>query len=347
MMMQETHHQMLTVGEPRDRGAMLRSRMVNEFNFTRPVKDPSRFGGRRTELELVKYYLDRDVSVTPVNLLIIGDRGSGKSSLLNMIDQEARRQGHLVARVDLDEGLTSAADTLLQQIVEEIVIEAKKQLDHSGSASGMVRQLHIGETNGHSSIDRKPLLSAPQRALGEIVGRLNSGTEPTPGRICIIIDDGDLIAENKVLMRRMRNAVCSAPGVQVVMAAESGRFQPTDSMASLFLRSFKFVPLSPFSRLEDVRECIEGPLNGTAGSVRVPDEFVAEVHALTGGHPYLIQLTCHVWLRRQSQGQSGSLEYHFDGDTLDELGQTADELPHSAGPEFRIRIRNWRILVRG
>src|SRR5215216_2866936 len=80
------------------------SSLPNPYDFANPVNDPSLFAGRVSEMDEVKYYLNHAKTADrPINLAIIGDRASGKTSILNMIQYEAQRRGFCVVRVDLDE----------------------------------------------------------------------------------------------------------------------------------------------------------------------------------------------------------------------------------------------------
>ena len=77
----------------------------NPYEFANPVTDFAYFAGRDSELEDIRYYLNQAKYVAqPVNLAIIGERASGKTSLLNMIDIEGQKAGLLTARINLNSG---------------------------------------------------------------------------------------------------------------------------------------------------------------------------------------------------------------------------------------------------
>jgi AAA+ ATPase superfamily predicted ATPase len=80
------------------------SKMHNPFDFANPVNDPKLFAGRKSELEDIEYYLNHaKTAPRAINLALIGDRASGKTSLLNMIEGGARQRVFLPVRIDLDE----------------------------------------------------------------------------------------------------------------------------------------------------------------------------------------------------------------------------------------------------
>jgi AAA+ ATPase superfamily predicted ATPase len=81
------------------------SRAANPYDFAHPVPDAKQFVGRRTELEDIKYYLDQcKVTAHPISLALLGPRASGKTSVLNVVEAEAKARGYLPVRIDLNEG---------------------------------------------------------------------------------------------------------------------------------------------------------------------------------------------------------------------------------------------------
>jgi hypothetical protein len=73
------------------------SKLPNPYDFANPVNDPKIFAGRKTELEEINYYLDHaKYASRAINLAIIGDRASGKTSLLNMVQFGAEQRGFCV-----------------------------------------------------------------------------------------------------------------------------------------------------------------------------------------------------------------------------------------------------------
>ena len=81
------------------------SKLHNPYDFANPVYDPNLFVGRIKEMEDIKYYLDHaKTSPRPINIAILGPRASGKTSVLNMTEEEANKRGFCTVRIDLDEG---------------------------------------------------------------------------------------------------------------------------------------------------------------------------------------------------------------------------------------------------
>ena len=80
------------------------SKIHNPYDFANPVKDQDLFVGRKDEMEEIKYYLDHArTAPRPINLAILGPRASGKTSILNMCELEAKTREFCTVRIDLDE----------------------------------------------------------------------------------------------------------------------------------------------------------------------------------------------------------------------------------------------------
>ena len=82
----------------------LNMHFTNPFDFERPVKNPKLFAGRQKELDEIDYYLELMLGENPTyhNLSIIGERASGKTSFLNMIQYMAEKKEMLAVKISLN-----------------------------------------------------------------------------------------------------------------------------------------------------------------------------------------------------------------------------------------------------
>ena len=84
---------------------MDKSKLPNPYDYANPVRDGNLFAGRGAELSRISYTLDQITPARPTSYLAIsGERASGKTSLLNMVDIMAGQKEMLVVRVDLVPG---------------------------------------------------------------------------------------------------------------------------------------------------------------------------------------------------------------------------------------------------
>src|SRR5207249_7066203 len=80
------------------------------------------FVGRQKEMEDLRYYLDQAAKAPrPINIAALGPRASGKTSLLNMIELDARVREFCVARVDLNEGDAESSMGFFFKIFDSIL----------------------------------------------------------------------------------------------------------------------------------------------------------------------------------------------------------------------------------
>jgi len=77
----------------------------NPYDFGNPVSDERLFSGRNKELKEIDYYLQQAATAPrATNIALMGERASGKTSLLNMIEKKAQEKGLCTVRIDLNEG---------------------------------------------------------------------------------------------------------------------------------------------------------------------------------------------------------------------------------------------------
>jgi tetratricopeptide (TPR) repeat protein len=103
-----------------------------------------------------------------------------------------------------------------------------------------------------------------------------------------------------------------------------------DDVFSPIIRQFKKINIIPFKVQNETRDCIRKPLEKIG--IKHPSEIfdfetyrdVSEIHDLTGGRPYEIQLICHFLFRRIQENRAKSMEL-----TLDVLDDVRKELETS------------------
>ena len=171
--------------------------------------DRARFAGRTSELAA----LDR-ARHAGLNTLVLGDRGSGKTSLLRQVALRLREERcHRVEVVDA--GPTESAESLLTLLVERL-------LPPVGPSPGP----QAGPPSGLSDGGR--LLALLDRLRRELPDVLDdpptdpvSGPDWEPGRPVVVLLDNAPPAAAHVLMGRLRDETWSLPVVWVVAADRS------------------------------------------------------------------------------------------------------------------------------
>ncbi len=135
------------------------------------------------------------------------------------------------------------------------------------------------------------------------------------------------------------------PGYMLVLTGTPKLFPLMDDVFSPIVRQFKKFCIGPFLKETETKSCIEKPLEKLG--IKHPSEIfsletfsdVKEIHELSGGKPYEIQLICHFLFRKIQQGKAQRMEL-----TLDDLDEVIQELETSQDLYSRPIIRRIREL---
>lgn len=315
------------------------SELPNPYDPANPITDPNLFVGRAKEMNDIKYYLDHAKKVShPINLAILGNRASGKTSTLNMIEIEAKKRGFLSTRIDLDEGDVETQLAFFYKIFDSILTTACSQGAFEGVHSktygvyrDMVDAYEVTEDKTfcpfvfpiqYAKAMSKANTNAPLsetnfiRDLKRIQGELKSP-------IIVLLDECDVLTKSRVHLEKLRNIFVTIPQVMLVMTGSPALFPLMNEVFSPIIRQFRKIYLEAFKEKEDTEDCIRSPLQKI--DIARPSELfdfesyhdVREVHDLSGGRPYEIQLLCHIMFRRVQEERAKRMEITVDA--LDEV----------------------------
>src|SRR3989344_5970468 len=96
----------------------------NPFNPQQPAK-PTFFVGRTEEVKTFTNFLGQTINNSPMNLSITGDRGMGKTSILNKFEEIAIDNNCLVVKISNYEGnvknVVEFSDFLISNIQTELL----------------------------------------------------------------------------------------------------------------------------------------------------------------------------------------------------------------------------------
>lgn len=79
---------------PEDEASRLHAALLEAFTPTQPQRNPRRLAGRTVELETIL----QGISYNRAHVVLYGDRGRGKTSLINLVASSARTAGYMVGR---------------------------------------------------------------------------------------------------------------------------------------------------------------------------------------------------------------------------------------------------------
>ena len=112
----------------------------------------------------------------------------------------------------------------------------------------------------------------------------------------------------------------NAAGFMLVFTGTPALFPLMDDVFSPIVRQFKKINIGPFEEKKETENCVYLPLQKIG--ITSPREIVSpislrEIHELSAGRPYEIQLICHLLFRRVQEGRAKRMELNLD--VLDEV----------------------------
>jgi tetratricopeptide (TPR) repeat protein len=309
------------------------SNIPNPYDFANPVTLQNRFFGRTSEMSEIRYYLDHAKTADrPINVALLGDRAAGKTSILNMTALEARMREFCTVRIDLDED-----DAVMQMMffykVFDGLVTAACELGAFGGLQGKTYETYLNVITSCLIPEDKlfcPFLFPLQYGLATKSGNLSAPVSDQQIKhdlltiskemkrpIVVLFDESNVLAKSRVLLEKLRNIFMNIPGYMLVLTGTLDLFPIIDDVFSPIVRQFKKITVKEFSEKKDTAECVRGPLRIGGLSISVSDSEIDEIHDLSGGKPYEIQLICHLLFRRIQGGRAAGM--HLDLGVLEEL----------------------------
>lgn len=330
----------------------------NPYDFGNPVSDPNLFSGRERTLGEIRYYLDQAKQAPrPINIALLGSRAAGKTSLLNMIEFEATSRGMCAARINLNEGDTQSEFAFFYKIFDGVfsavcdfrIIDTEgNEKSPFGGKLGKTYQTYLDLISAYEVPEDKtwcpfifPIQYAKAMSSSVTQGKLsdqNFTTDLVKIRneiktpIVILFDECNVLANHRILLQMVRNIFMNTPGYMLVFTGTQDLFPVMDDVFSPIIRQFKKIEVGSFENTEETKDCIEKPLK-SIGIDELDLIFdkkalneLSQIHDLTGGRPYEIQLLCHLMFKRVQLGITRKMELDLDilDDVLNELKRGHD-----------------------
>jgi len=323
------------------------SKLHNPYDFANPVSDADLFVGRESELEEINYYLDQAIAApNPINIAMLGKRAAGKTSLLNMCDIEAKKRGFCTVRIDLDEGDAKTQLGFFYKLFDSL-FQAACKFGAFGGKKGKTFDTYLDIVTTYKIPDEKtfcPFVFPIQyaKAFGsenynvqlsdnlfkmDLVEVQSEVNKP----IILLFDEVNVLSGNRIYLEKLRNIFMNIRGYMLVFIGTPDLFPVMDEIFSPIVRQFKKINVGEFEDKEDTKECIRKPL--VALDIKPEEIFdfetyrdVSEIHNISGGRPYEIQLICHVLFRRvqTKRAKKMKLDVSVLEDVLRELETSQD-----------------------
>lgn len=228
---------------------------INPYDFANPVTNENLFAGREDHLEEIIYYLNHGKkSAKPINLALIGDRAAGKTSLLNMIESQAKKQDYLTVRIDLDEGDINSEMHFFFKIFDSIINEAFDK-NYFGGHEGVIFDEYLNQTSAYTiSKDQsfKPFLFPIQYAkamealrTNVIISEINFKRDLDKIKneinksILLLFDECNVLSGSRILLEKVRNIFMNKTNYMLVFTGTNELFPVIDDIFSPIVRQFK------------------------------------------------------------------------------------------------------------
>jgi hypothetical protein len=286
---------------------------INPFKPTSPV-NPGMFAGRVTELQRLESHLLQTRAGHASNFMITGERGIGKSSLLNYLKWVAKGEipieGETVKFLVVDSDVDPSTSQF--GLVKKIELGLQRELGKTEPARRFLKEVWsflqrvevAGTKLSPAAMDNGELLLEEfSYALAEVAQRITNRSRDADvfhasfDGILILLDEADNSSKDlhlgsfaKLLTERLQRRGCDCVMIGLAGLPELRTVLASSHRSSL--RLFEEVPLERLSD-DDVRLCIELCLNRAnkenARITTIDDEAVALLTSLSEGYPHFIQ----------------------------------------------------------
>jgi Cdc6-like AAA superfamily ATPase len=255
-----------------DRFANVRLKLRNAYTPSLPVSDRKRFAGRNNVLNAVIRALEDQ----RLHIIIYGDRGIGKTSLLHVLSQAAREARYIVVYVSCGEA--SNFNDTFRAVATEV-----PALYHSG-----VGATETTEPEGRSTLaDMLPEEPVTPRFISDLFAKL-VGT-----RVLVVLDEFDRVESSefrRTVAELIKNLSDRAVRVQLIIAGVAS------DLTELFeyipsIRRNVFALQVPKMEAAEIRHLVNtGEQTSGISFESVSTDFVVFV---AHGSPYLASLLSH------------------------------------------------------
>ncbi len=295
--------------------------------YTRgPIRKPEHLAGRGREIRTIRYYLGLTASGQSPHLALIGQRGIGKTSLLNKAEAISVDLKLTPVRLDLNEQKARSAGEFWHDFYATLILALAKagcwgglggpiyadlfKMMHARQQPTSVDKIvlqtpfafacHRGELSTFSCVDAL-VIHDFQSCVEELHDRGYSG-------ITLLIDEADCLRINVPLLQMLRNIFQSVQSFSLILAGTEAIFPSISEVFSPVPRQFHRIDVKPFAHLSDTIDLIMKPLKAQKTKETAPDsDSMHDLHDLCGGDPSEVQLYCHHMYRMVEEGRASKM----------------------------------------
>lgn len=288
----------------------------------KPIKRLEDLAGRARERKAIRYYLNLTATGDSPHLALIGQRGIGKTSLLNGAEAIARELKLLPVRLDMNELKAKSPGRFWHDLYQSLALSMVKAGCWGGEQGAiyaeLLRMLHARQPGSlEKAVIQIPFVfSCHQGSIDTfecpdalVVSDFNACLLELQSKgfsgIALLIDEADCIGKNVPLLQMFRNIFQTVEHCSLVLAGTEAVFPGLSEVFSPIPRQFHRIDVKPFARWSDTMELVVRPIPKDLFDAIAPrSNALRELHELCGGAPDEIQLYCHHMYRSVEDGSS-------------------------------------------
>jgi len=287
-----------------------------------PVKKLQDLAGRARERKAIRYYLNLTATGDSPHLALIGQRGVGKTSLLNGADAIARELKLLPVRLDMNELKAKSPGRFWHDLYQTLALTMAKAGCWGGEQGAiyaeLLRMIHSRQPGSlEKAVMQIPyVFSCHQGSIDTfecpdalVVNDFNACLTELRAKgftgIALLIDEADCLGKNVPLLQMFRNIFQIVEHCSLILAGTDAVFPALSEVFSPIPRQFHRIDVKPFARWSDTMDLVLRPIpEAIMNAVAPKRDVLQELHQLCGGAPDEVQLYCHHMYRSVEDGSS-------------------------------------------
>ena len=280
-------------------------KLKNPYTFGIPVRGEGKFFGREKELQLIFDTLNNVPRGQKQDMVVLGPRRIGKSSLLYRLNDllVEQNQDFVPVYVDVQNIKPRKTHILFLKILREINKQYKQK--------NLVEEEFHFDTLGSNNIPA----DLEFFTFDEDLERLNKliANRGLP-RLVLIFDEVELLVDfgGRDILDWFRSLIQSMSYCTFVVAGSKQLYALTQDYGSPFYNIFKIIEIFPLSS-DAAKNLVEIPAKGIGLDISAQD--VAKILDASGNSPYFIQGIAHYLVERLNEQQRTRV-YQSDVDAV-------------------------------